>query len=209
VLGVGGTLARIADSGARTSVVIVTDGSSTQYPGDRQALLDKREQAQAAGALLGIDALFHWEFPDMRLDTVAHVDLNGALTELIADGRYDTVFVHHHGDVNVDHQQIFRSTLVAVRPMPGSVVRQVLSYEVNSSTEWGARTVGAVFRPTVYIDIAGSIDRKVAAMESYAGELREYPHPRSREAILDRARLRGHEVGYQYAEAFELILMRG
>ena len=34
VLGMGGTIARHADAGDAVRVLVVTDGSSTQYPGD-------------------------------------------------------------------------------------------------------------------------------------------------------------------------------
>jgi hypothetical protein len=85
----------------------------------------------------------------------------------------------------------------------------VLSYEVNSSTEWGSRLGPDVFRPTVYVDIEATLESKIAALETYRGELRDYPHPRSPDAVRDRARVRGQEVGYAAAEAFELVLMRG
>jgi LmbE family N-acetylglucosaminyl deacetylase len=110
--------------------------------------------------------------------------------------------------VNRDHREIHLATLVATRPTPDCPVRQVLAYEVNSSTEWGARSPDTAFRPNVYVDISGTIDLKLDAMDSYVGELRDHPHPRSRQAILDRARLRGQEVGVAAAEAFELLLLR-
>lgn len=209
VLGPGGTIPLIIGSGGRVTIVIVTDGSSSQYPGDTPALTQKQEHARAAALSLGCDSLVLWDFPDMRLDTVPHVELNAALERLIDEGGFDTVFVHHRADVNLDHQKIFHSVMVATRPTPASPVRQVLSYEVNSSTEWGSRLGPDVFRPTVYVDIEATLESKIAALETYRSELRDYPHPRSPDAVRDRARVRGQEVGFVAAEAFELVLMRG
>jgi LmbE family N-acetylglucosaminyl deacetylase len=206
---VGGVIPLIVRAGGQATTLIVTDGSSTQYPGQETVLNDKQGHARAAARTLGYECLIQWQFPDMRLDTVPHAELSGALSKLVADGGFDTVFVHHHGDVNRDHREIYLATLVATRPTPACPVKQVLAYEVNSSTEWGARTPDTAFNPNVYVDISETIDLKLDAMDAYAGELREYPHPRSRQAILERARLRGNEVGMTAAEAFELVLMRG
>jgi len=208
VLGVGGAIPLIVRAKARVTTLIVTDGSSTQYPGDETVLVDKQAHAIRAAQTLGYERVVQWHYPDMRLDTVPHAELSGALSELVAEEGFDTVFVHHHGDVNRDHREVHSATLVATRPTPACAVRQVLAYEVNSSTEWGARTPDGAFHPNVYYDISETIDAKLDAMDSYSGELRDHPHPRSRQAILERARLRGNEVGFRAAEAFHLVLMR-
>jgi LmbE family N-acetylglucosaminyl deacetylase len=190
------------------TILLVTDGSSSQYPDDAAALVTKQEHAQEAAKVLECASLVQWDFPDMRLQEVPHLELNDAVSRLIAERRFDTVFVHHRGDVNRDHQEVHDAVMVATRPTPDSTVRRVLAYEVNSSTEWGARSLDP-FRPTVYQDISSTIDLKLQAMERYPEELREYPHPRSLDAIRDRARVRGSEVGVPFAEAFVLLLWRG
>ena len=91
---------------------------------------------------------------------------------------------------------------MAVRPVPGSSVRRVLAYEVASSTEWGGALLGHPFAPTVYVDIEDYLDRKLLALKAYRSEAREYPHPRSLEAVRLHALKRGCEVGLRVAEAF-------
>jgi len=209
VLGVGGTIPLIRRAGGGATVLIVTDGSSSQYPGDDAALVAKQSQARAAAVILENASLVQWDFPDMRLEQVPHLELNDAIGGLIRAEGFDTVFVHARSDVNRDHREIFDAVLVATRPMPDSPVQLVLTYEVNSSTEWGAFGARDPFHPTVYVDITSTIDVKLRAMEAYAGELRPHPHPRSLEAIRDRARVRGSEVGFTFAEAFELLYWRG
>jgi LmbE family N-acetylglucosaminyl deacetylase len=209
VLGVGGTVPLIKAAGARVTVVIVTDGSSTQYAGDEAKRETKDENLYAANRILGTDEIIHWNFPDMRLDTVAHVELNQAFERLLKDRKYDTVFVHHAHDVNLDHQSIYRSVLVATRPAPGQSVKCILSYHVNSATEWGARSEADQFWPNVYFDVSATIEKKLEALKCYGVELRQYPHPRTLEAVANRAKVFGAEVGYCYAEAFKLLLYRG
>jgi LmbE family N-acetylglucosaminyl deacetylase len=209
VLGVGGTIPLIQRAGGSVTILIVTDGSSTQYRGDDEALRLKQQDARRAAEALGCESLVQWDFPDMRLESIPHVELNDAIAGLVREHSFDTVFVHHRGDINLDHQRIYASTLVAIRPTPDCPVRQVLCYEVNSSTEWGSFTPQLAFRPAVYVDIEETVEMKADALDVYGSELREYPHPRSREAVVNRARVRGNEVGFAYAEAFELVLLRG
>ena len=76
VLGMGGTIARHADAGDAVRVLVVTDGSSTQYPGDDETRTRKEHEARRAAAELGVSDYVHLDLPDMRLDTLAHVDVN-------------------------------------------------------------------------------------------------------------------------------------
>ena len=169
----------------------------------------KHEHSQRANAILGTDEVIQWNYPDMRLDTVEHCKLNSSFEQLIWERQFDTVFVQNGDDVNLDHQLIYRSIMVATRPIPGQPVRQVLSYQVNSSTEWGGRTQTTIFCPNYFVDITSTIDLKLAAMEVYVDELRQYPHPRSIRSLAQRAAVYGNEVGYEAAEPFKLLLFRG
>ena len=99
--------------------------------------------------------------------------------------------------------------MVVARPEPGQWIRNILTYQVNSSTEWGGRTEKSMFCPNVYYDISETINIKLKALEMYTDELRAYPHPRSLEAVENRAKVFGNEVGLKYAEAFKLVLSRG
>lgn len=208
VLGVGGTIALLVKKDIEVDVLIFTDGSSTQYAGDERILEDKFEEAQKAISILGANLLPRLDFPDMRLDMVPHVDKNIALDEVITEGKYDTVFVQDVSDINRDHKELYNSTLVTCRPYPGQTVRYLLSYYVNSSTEWGNLLTKEAFSPNVYVDIEDTINTKLDAMASYKTELREYPHPRSIEGIRNSSIYFGNSVGIRYAEPFKLIYAR-
>lgn len=206
VLGAGGAIPLIRNQGGRVTVLIVTDGSSAQYQGDDQIRLRKQQQLVEANRILGTDNLIQWDFPDMRLDRVEHVKLNRAFEELIEEKQFDTVFVQNGDDINLDHQLIYQSVMVATRPLPDQPVQTLFSYYVNSSTEWGGRTQSTMFCPNYFLDISSTINLKLEAMAAYIDELRDLPHPRSLEAVRQRAAVSGHEVGFQYAEPFKLLL---
>jgi LmbE family N-acetylglucosaminyl deacetylase len=205
VYGAGGTMARLANEGHEVFTLIVTDGSSTQYPGDAERAQIKLKECEEANRILGVRKVFYGGLPDMRLDTVPHVDVNACISKVIHEVKPEWVFTQHCGDVNKDHYAVFTSTLVACRPVPGQTVRRVYAYEVGSSTEWAAPRVENVFIPNTFVNISETIRQKISAVEAYATELRPYPHPRCPQAVEIYAQQRGVSVGVHYAEAFMLI----
>ncbi len=61
------------------------------------------------------------------------------------------------------------------------------------------------FIPNTYVDISNYLDKKIKAMSCFTTQLTEFPHPRSLEAIVALAKLRGSTVGVRAAEAFCMI----
>jgi N-acetylglucosamine malate deacetylase 1 len=208
VLGVGGTIAKAVSQGSNVDVLIVTDGVSSQYQGhSEQSEIERRRESHLYQCcqLLGVRQVTQWDLPDMKLDTVPHIELNRKFEEFLADRSYDLVFVHHGGDINKDHQIVFESFMVAARPVPGCNIRTILTYSTPSSTEWGGYCSENVFLPNVYIDIADCLAQKLGALNSYKDELRDYPHPRSALNVENSASYYGSTVGQYAAEAFHLI----
>lgn len=204
-LGAGGTIRRMVNNGAVVDLLIASDGSSAQFGDDIEACERRNAHLNNACDILGIGRRTVLNFPDMRLDTVAHIELNQAIGDVAVEGGYDTILTHHPGDVNLDHQQVFNSVMVVARPVPGTSIRTVAAFFVNSSTEWGAPLANSTFMPNVFVDICQTIDSKLAALAAYKDELRSFPHPRSVEAVRARAQTVGSEVGATHAEAFQLI----
>ncbi len=207
VLGCGGTMARVSQEGAAVHVAFLADGVSSrggEAADLKKAIRARRAAAEKASAKVGVSSLYFGDFPDNRLDTVALLSLVQAIEELIAKYRPDTMFTHHAGDVNVDHRLVHQAAVTACRPQPGHCVRTLLSFEVPSSTEWQPPGSAPVFAPNWFVDISDSLSRKLAALEAYGGELRAWPHPRSREGVLHLAHWRGATIGVNAAEAFML-----
>lgn len=206
VLGMGGTIAaHAAVRGDAVRIVCVTDGSSTQYPGDTARREQKESEARRAAAELGVDDYVHLDLPDMRLDTIAHVDVNRVVEEHVRELRPHVVYTPQP-DVNRDHRALFDSVAVATRPLPDQPVRRLLTYAPMSSTEWTPAAVNW-FVPNWFVDVTETFSRKLTAFSHYETERREYPHPRSERAIRAAAELYGASCGVEYAEPF--VLVRG
>lgn len=208
VYGMGGTIAKLAAQGHEVHVLIVTDGCTAQYAGrpDLPEIIEKKHrEAIEANTLLGVKQVHFGTFPDMKLDTVAHVEVNRLIEETVEKVRPDTVYTHFYGDVNLDHQMVYRSTLVAVRPVPGQCVKALYAYYVPSSTEWSPQLAHTVFLPNTMADITGFEAQKEQALLAYQTEARAYPHPRSAQYVRETDRARGLQWGMGSSEAFMLL----
>ncbi len=204
VLGCGGSIAKFADQGAIVHAAFFADGvfSRGDSVQQREYLSVRRAASQKACDILGVKTVSFGEYPDNRMDTLALLDITKALEKVIAEHQPDAIFTHHAGDLNIDHRRMHEAAATACRPQSGHPVKTVLCFEVPSSTEWQFPGSGPAFTPNWFVDISGTLDRKLAALEAYASELRAWPHPRSRQAVEHMARWRGATVGVDAAEAF-------
>ena len=195
VLGCGGVLARHARAGEPVTVLIVCQGDAGRR-GAHGAY--DNAQVQRAAAALGVRHVEHLRYEDQSLDTVRLTELIAPLERVIRAVHPRVVYCQHGGDVNRDHHLLFQAALVATRPLERSI-ESVYAFETASSTEWGhPRT----FTPDTWVDISQTLERKLAAMACYVSELRDYPHPRSLEALEHRAHAFGNQVCLEAAEVF-------
>ncbi|HNC31368.1 MAG TPA: PIG-L family deacetylase, partial [Cyclobacteriaceae bacterium] len=118
----------------------------------------------------------------------------------------DVIFTHHGGDVNIDHQRTFEAVITATRPMQHETVKTIITFETPSGTEWRASSDPHHFIPNLFVSVSmANVQAKIAGMEHYEFERRNYPHPRSPEALKIQAQRWGVVVGCEFAEAFCLI----
>lgn len=208
VLGMGGTIAKLVKNGCVVDVLIVTDGSSSQYR-DSDHLAEiieaKKNETRNCADVLGVRDVYYGELPDMKLDTTPHIRINQVIEDVIDKVQPDTVFTHFWGDVNCDHQNVYKSTLVAVRPVMGQVVKELYCYRVPSSTEWTPNKADTMFMPNFFVDIEQFSEQKYKAFACYSTELRDYPHPRSVQYLRESDKAAGLKVGLLAAEEFVLL----
>ena len=209
VLGCGGTIARLTQEGHNAYIAILGEGITSRYQHQEEA-----DQAQIkalhactrqVAELLGAKDLFLRNLPDNRFDIVPLLDVIKIIEDLLKRLQPQVIYTHHGGDLNIDHMITHRAVLTATRPMVGCPVKEIYAFEVPSSTDWAFGQFQPVFRPNVFVDINATLETKLKAMELYDSEARQFPHPRSPEALRALARRWGSVVGCEAAEAFELI----
>jgi LmbE family N-acetylglucosaminyl deacetylase len=206
VLAFGGVMCRHVEHGDKVHLLVLATGlaaRSSDNAADRKEIEKLREDARAAARVLGVANVSFGEFPDNRMDTVALLDVIKFIETFLRQSGATSVYTHHDGDLNVDHRVIARAVLTACRPLPGGAIRNLYAGEVLSSSEYALAEHR--FHPTRYVDIGSYLDRKCAAMRCYRSEIRSDPHPRSVEAIVALARLRGSEAGLAAAEGLRVL----
>jgi LmbE family N-acetylglucosaminyl deacetylase len=193
-----GTRRGYGEGGAATSGI-----TSRQYVPER---LDQvKKETYRAARILGVTDLVFGELPDQRLETLTLSDLAKKVERLVCDFEPELVYTHFGGDINRDHRVLAEAVLVAVRPYAAPMVKEILMFETPSSTEWSSPSLTASFQPTVFVDISECLAMKIEAFRCYSAEVRPYPHPRSPEALADRAHYWGSLVNRRAAEAFVVV----
>ncbi|MDZ7775690.1 MAG: hypothetical protein U5L09_08900 [Bacteroidales bacterium] len=150
-----------------------------------------------------------YNFPDNRFDTVPLLDIIKTVEKEKNEFKPEIIFTHHGGDLNIDHQKTFEAVITATRPMQDEPVKGIITFETPSGTEWIASSEPKRFIPNLFFEVSDDdILAKIKGMEAYTYEKRNYPHPRSPEALKILAKRYGVMIGVKYAEAFQIIRLK-
>ena len=209
ILGCGGTLSKLAKRNL-IKIIFLGEGSSCRFKLHstnqnliKKAINDREKSAKKALRYLGVKNYVFFNLPCGRLDTVPILEINKIIENEIKKYRPDTIFTHSENDCNNDHRIVFRSTMMATRPLGKNIVKKIFSFEILSSSEWNYTNE---FCPNFFEILSEqNIKSKWKALSFYKSEIQKFPHPRSKEAIYNLAKLRGTQAGVKFAEAFKLI----
>lgn len=204
VLGAGATINKLIKTGSNVAVCIMSN--------DVEARLNKSEtladDQRKAMEILGINKVYSASFPNIKMNTVPHLELVQFIESCILDWKADAIITHHPSDTNIDHQETSKAVNAACRLFQRTDgvprLRELLYMEVPSSTEWSLNSAENRFMPNYFVEIGeDGLEIKLKALSSYKGVMRPFPHPRSNKAIEGMAAYRGVQAGCNYAEAFE------
>jgi len=219
VLGMGGTIRKLTQAGHNVKIVIMATGitsrRSVNYKNlqtyDTNSKIQKTMDIQVkqlqkdtirSSKILGVKDIEFEDFPDNELDTISNLEITKKIEKIISEYNPETVFTHSKFDINVDHRVLYNATITATRPRNKSNVKDVISFEVPSSTEWD---FPSQFSPNIFIDISKELPFKLKALKQYKTEIEKFPHPRSLESLDIISKRWGTVSGFNAAEAFCLV----
>lgn len=205
-IGCGGLMSDLASSGNKIKVLIVATHNNTfNYSVNRNVDNDERmkETSNALRVLsedIEVEQLFGFE--DGRLDMYSKKDLISALDRCIRDFKPTTVlfpYASHHQD----HQAVYQASIAALRPtVDTNFIKLKAAYEYPYiTTSWNStmRSDSKIYYPLSKINI----EKKRLALNEYKSQLvRDSRDILDVSSILNLAKVRGTEIGYDYAEAF-------
>lgn len=210
ILGCGATIAKLIDNGKKCRIIFIAEGTSARYENlqnDQKIIANEIElrtkYAKEALSEIGCNDYEFYNLPCARLDSVPLIEIGKIIEKEIKKFNPDTIFTHSENDTNNDHKIVFQATLQATRPNALNLVKRLYSFEILSSSEW---RFSKTFEPNYFVTFEKKyLDKKNEALAKYKSEIKSFPYPRSREGIETLAKLRGMQIGSNYAEAFKLI----
>lgn len=209
VLGAGATIHKLIEEGNRVAVATMANHAAART-NISATLSDDQEKAFS---IIGVEKAYSADFPNIKMNTVPHLELVQFIESCIEDWGAESIFTHHPSDTNNDHVMTSYAAQAASRLFQRKEgvpsLKQFIYMEVPSSTEWSLDSSSNRFSPNMFVEIGkDGVDVKLRALEAYTGVMRPYPHPRSEEAITGLAAYRGVQAGCNYAEAFENVFFR-
>jgi LmbE family N-acetylglucosaminyl deacetylase len=150
-LGCGGTLAKLALTGARIKAVIFSKGR-------RGALVeeDRERECSAALSALGVHDVSIYDFEDTRLTNSLN-EMIAVLDKHVRSFNPDRVYTMFQHDRHQDHRAVYEASAVSCRRVP-----QLLGYETPSSYP--------NFTPTVFEQIDEQLETKVRALNCHKSQ---------------------------------------
>ena len=203
VLGCGGTIVKHVAQGDIVHWVFMSDGVSSRLDSSKVQLNRRLKASKSVQSLLGISSTHYLNLPDNSMDSVPLLEIVQKLEPIINKIKPSVIYTHGYGDLNIDHQLTHAAVMTACRPVPDSTVREIYGFEVISSTEWTAPQKSS-FAPTLFVNITRFLTTKTRALKLYKEEMRSSPHSRSLKHVKVLAEHRGHTIGVNMAEAFEV-----
>jgi LmbE family N-acetylglucosaminyl deacetylase len=188
-LGVGGTISRLIENGAKVTYVAFSTAEQSVPDGMPKDILKK--EVKAATKCLGIkeENLIIYNYEVRKLNYVRQEILEDLIC-LRKNNTYDLVFIPSLNDIHQDHTTIAQEGLRAFKNTT------ILGYELI----WNNLT----FNTQCFVILnENHINNKINALSKYESQgFRDYLSP---DFIRSLAKARGVQIGGSFAEAFEVV----
>lgn len=183
--GCGGTLIKYAAKGHQLYLLVMTEGGLGAAPATRKA-----EQLDAKTAM-GVKEIFWGGYEDTYLQV--DKDIISQVESVIAKIEPDFIFCHYPDDTHQDHRHLAQVVISATR-----YIRNVLFYEGPTTQN---------FDPQIFVDISGTIDRKIMALEAHGSQITKtnIKDLTITELARSTANFRGTQGRVKFAEAFRAL----
>jgi len=204
ILGCGGFISKYSKKNYHIYVLILTNankGAPEIY--SPQDIKKIRNESSIANNFIGTKKLFFENLPALNLSNYPIYKITNIINKYINNVNPEIALIPSANDIHDDHKIIFRAAKVSMRTNKKSNLKKILSYEVLSETEWNENEKS--FNPNYFVNLEKTdINNKVKAFLKYKSQVKKFPHPRSKEGIINLSKVRGSQVFMKYAEAFKV-----
>ena len=205
ILGAGGYIKKLSESGCEVNVLTVSGHLPPLY--SEEVFATTVKEAAKAHALVGVAHSQYLKIPATKIGDVPINELNGKVVDAVNTFKPSLVLCPFP-DRHIDHRLVFDAAMVATRPVGvGNNIKLLAAYETLSETHWNAPHIESNFVPTWVVDITHTIKDKKKALACFESQITPFPGPRSIEAVDALAKFRGTQAGFAYGEGLQIIRM--
>jgi|TARA_B110000438_G_scaffold131910_1_gene128010 LmbE family N-acetylglucosaminyl deacetylase len=208
ILGFGGSSYHLSKKGHKIFNCILS--GNVEERKFRPEINKLKKDIDNAQKIVGAEQAILGNFPNIKFNTVPHIDLVQFIERAIIQTKPDYIFTHHPEDLNNDHYHTSKACQAAARlyqRRPMKKLKGLYFMEIPSSTDWSFSSPAINFSPDTFITIGKvGLNKKIRALNAYKGIMRSYPHPRSPESIEGLSIIRGSQVGRKYCESFQTAM---
>ena len=212
VLGCYGLIKKIKENGGKVYVLILSMGGYKKIEGTKITKEQWKKELEQVSKKMGIDdydvAFFEDEIK--HIDTMSQQDLIEIIESKsklsISKLKPTIVAIPTVFSTHQDHVKTYQVAISALRPHPQKISHMpaiVISYESPEYYFWSASSEFGRFFPNFYLNLdEESINMKIDTLNIYQTQMRE--GQRGKDSITALSRIRGNEIGLDYAEAFHI-----
>ena len=135
-LGCAATIHKLIKEGNEVAIVTMANHAAARANISDTLVEDQKK----AFEIMGVTKSYAADFPNIKMNTVPHLDLVQFIERCIEDFGAEAIITHHPSDTNDDHAVTSHAVQAAVRiaqrkeGLPS--LKLVLFMEIMSSTEW-------------------------------------------------------------------------
>ena len=204
ILGCGGFISKFSKKNYHINVLILTNANkgAPEIYSSKDINLIRNESINANNFIETKKLLFE-NLPALNLANYPIYKIANIISKHIMNINPEIILIPSANDIHDDHKIVFKAAKISIRPNKKSNLKKILSYEVLSETEWNENEKS--FNPNYFVSLDKyDINKKVKAFLKYKSQVKKFPHPRSKEAIINLSKVRGSQVFMNYAEAFKV-----
>jgi len=212
VMGCFGLINKIKKGGGEVYVQILSLGGFNKIEGPRITKEDWKKEVSNVSKFLNIDKyeIAHYNDEIIHIDTMPQqelIELLGFRSKIaISKIKPTIVAIPTIFSTHQDHTQAYKVAIAALRPhsqKTSHLPHLVVSYESPEYYFWSAASEFGKFSPNFYVNLSKSeINKKIKAMNMYKTQIRA--DQRDGSSLTALARIRGNEIGLDYAEAYHI-----
>ncbi len=208
-----GTLAKYVANGDRVTMCHVANGNMGHKIIEPEELrIIRRDEARASAAILGVE-IISCDVDDLAVYEGSR-ELRDKLIDVIRHVQPDVIITHAPNDYMCDHvavsRAVFDASFAASCGHYATGLGRGGDFDKVCPIYYMDNLAGVGTLPTMYVDVTGHIDTKLAMLECHVSQMkwmREHDHIDFADMVRTCARYRGYQCGAGYAEAFTECLV--